>query len=68
MTPEQLNAVSAILGGVDDDGPDLDAGERQATDRRRVARLAADQARHRPMSDAAEDAYSQMFPHAHRLG
>jgi hypothetical protein len=53
LTPEQLNAVSAILGGADDDGPDLDAGERQATDRRRVARLAADQARHRPMEPIA---------------
>jgi hypothetical protein len=75
LTPEQLNAVATILGSADDDAPDLDAGEprRQASDsdraidRRRMARLAADAARHRPMSDADEAEFLRMFPHANRL-
>jgi hypothetical protein len=67
LDPDQMEAVSLILSS--GDAPDNDAGERQtqATDRRRVARLAADQARRRPMTAEAEDAYLRLFPNAQRL-
>jgi hypothetical protein len=63
-----MEAVNLILSS--GDAPDNDAGEPhnyQATDRRRAARQAADAARQRPLSAAAEDAYLRLFPHANRL-
>jgi hypothetical protein len=67
LTPEQLEGVISILSS--GDAPDNDAGERQtqAADRRRAARLGADQARRRPMSQRDEAEFMAMFPHVNRL-
>jgi hypothetical protein len=67
LSPEQLSSVAAILSSADD-APDLDAGEpRQATDRRRASRLAADAERTRPMSARENREFDDLFPAAKRI-
>jgi hypothetical protein len=65
LTPEQLSSVAAILSSADD-APDSDAGEprTQATDRRRVARLASDAAYQRPPTAAENAEFDALFPGA----
>jgi hypothetical protein len=66
ISSDDLEIVHGLMSGADE-GEAAEA-QHQATDRRRVARLAADQARRRPMSERNENAYLQMFPHSGRLG
>jgi hypothetical protein len=82
ISPDDLEIVQHLFGGADDvhearerqavarrdddrrsGGPAAD----QATDRRRAARLTADKARRRPMTDEAEAEFLKMFPDANRL-
>jgi hypothetical protein len=71
LSPDDLEGVKSIL--TSGDGPDSDAGEQQATDRR-AARLAVDAQRRqmaedrgRPLSERAEREALEMFPHWNRL-
>jgi hypothetical protein len=66
ISSDDLEIVHGLLSGADQD--EAAEAQHQATDRRRVARLAADQARRRPMSSATEREYSELFPQAGRLG
>jgi hypothetical protein len=68
ISPDDLEIVQALWGGA----ADVDeAREQQAIGRRdddrRSGRQAADSARRRPMSDAAEAIYARMFPNNGRL-
>jgi hypothetical protein len=68
VSPNDLEIVQALLCGAADVE---EAREQQALarrdDDRRTPRQAADQARRRPMTAEAEDAYLRLFPDAGRL-
>lgn len=66
LDADDLDVVSQILSSGETDG-DRIGEKREPVGDRRGRRQAADAARRRPMSDAAEQAYLKLFPQANRL-